>query len=236
MTRRHITACISLLLITSLNSILAQPYKVNDEYLILNALGHDPLYTTYTSAMERSLLYGDKGYKMTYDDDYRPVTYGSELGGHFFMVWEINSVVVNKIADFHTKPVVKASFPDMVLLEYMPWPGMKVEELFFVYSSHLAMVDCQVTNLSPEVISMNVYPVFEGADSLLISGYDGPDNTYQLRHYETKKRLISNLSDKYPYPTHFDDLFAESTSLFPWRLPGRDEGILQHGQDRFLFR
>jgi hypothetical protein len=214
MTKRHITACIALLLITSLNSSLAQPYQVNDEYLILNAYTQDPLYTTYAAAMERSLFYGDKGYKMTYDDDYRPVTYGSEFGGDFFLIWEINGVVVNKISDFHSKPIVRASFSDMALLEYQPWPGIAVEELFFVYSSQLAVVDCQITNQSNETIFLDLFPVFAGADSLQITGFSEDDNAYSLSHFETKKRLISNLGDKYPYPTHYRDLFSASFQGF----------------------
>jgi hypothetical protein len=147
---------------------------------------------------------------MIYDDNYQPVTYGSEHGGQLFSIWEINSVVVNKTGDFHSRPVVRASFSDMVLLESMPWPGLKVEELFFVYSSDVALIEYQVSNVSPDVMEINIYPVLQGADSLYIKDYQQNDNAFFLSHFETRQRLISNLSDKYPYPTHLRDIFAGS--------------------------
>lgn len=193
-----------------------QYYTISDNYLVMDAKGHDPLYTTYTAAMGRSVMYGDKGYKMIYDDDYLPITYGSEQGGQICTIWEINSVVVDKTGDFFSKPVVKASFPDMALLEYMPWPGLKAEELFFVYSSHIALVDCQITNQSGTTLEVNIYPVFKGADSLGIKRIDRDNNAYILDHYETKKRLISNLSDKYPYPTQLSDILCSSFPAYSW--------------------
>jgi hypothetical protein len=193
-----------------INNLQAQPYQINDRYLILNASTGDPLYTTYTAAMERSRLYGDKGYKMIYDDPYKPLTYGSEVGGHFFTEWEINSVVVDHTGDFKIKPGVKASFPDMAIIEYEPWQGLEVEEVFFVYSSKIALVDCYLFNNSEKQLKINVYPVFEGADSLQVMGYQPENNAFVTHHYETKKRLISNLSDKYPYPTQLTDIFSAS--------------------------
>jgi hypothetical protein len=201
------TLFVLIFLIFSLSALYSQPYEIKDEYLILDAKAHAPLYTTYTASMKRSSLYGDKGYKMTYDDDYSPVTYGSEYGGKFYTVWEINNVVVDNVGDFHTKPVIKASFPDMVLLSYEPWPGLLVDETFWVYSSSIALVECSVVNCSPVPLRINAYPVLQGADSLEIIQWLEDKNAYLLHHYETKKRLISNLSDKYPYPTELTDIF-----------------------------
>jgi len=211
--------CFFLILIVALTPatpIRSQNFRINDPYLVLNARGHDPLYTTYTAAMERSALYGDKGYKMIYDDDYRPVTYGSEHGGKMFLIWEINSVVVDKTGDFCEKPLVVASFPDMSLLEYSPWPGLEVQELFFVYSSRVAIAECQMTNRSQNNLEIDLYPVFDGADSLRIMDFLHEDNAFFLRHYETRKRLISNLSDKYPYPTQLKDLFSASFPAYSY--------------------
>ena len=198
------------------NSSKSQFNLISDEYLYLDARAHDPLYTTYTSAMDRAVFYGDKGYKMIYDDEYRPVTYGSEHGGRFFSIWEINSVVVDKTGDFFSRPVVRASFPDMAILEYMPWPGIQVQEIFFVYSSHIALVEYQIINQSAEDIHLNIYPVFEGADSLQVAGFNEETSSFSLRHYETRKRLVSNLSEKYPYPTRLEDIFAASKPAYSW--------------------
>jgi len=187
--------------------LYSQPFRIKDEFLVINAVEKDPLYTTYTASPDRSRLYGDKGYKMFYDDNSSPLTYGSEHGGRFFTLWEINSVVVDHTGDFYKKPTVKASFPDMAILEYEPWPGLKVEEVFFVYSSRVAQVDCFISNTSNEHLKINIYPVFQGADSLQVINYQAEENAYFLQHYETKKRLISNMPDKYPYPTKLRDIF-----------------------------
>ena len=190
-----------------IKELYAQPYEIKDEFLVINAGEQDPLYTTYTASMKRSRLYGDKGYKMIYDDNSSPLSYGSEYGGRMFTIWEINSVVVDHTGDFFIKPMVKASFPDMAILEYQPWPGLKVGEVFLVYSSSVALVDCFVSNSSDKQMKINIYPVFQGADSLQIISYQADENAYILQHYETKKRLISNMPDKYPYPTKLRDIF-----------------------------
>ncbi len=196
------------------NNLYSQPFKVNDEFLVINAGEHDPVYATYTAAMERSRLYGDKGYKMVFDDHYSPLSYGSEYGGRLFTIWEINNVVVDHTGDFFKKPVIKATFPDMAILEYEPWPGLKVDEIFFVYSSKVAVIDCFITNSSGEELKINFYPVFQGADSLQVINYQSEGNAYVTQHYETKKRLISNLPDKYPYPTRLRDIFKGSFAAY----------------------
>ncbi len=195
----------------------AQTYRVADEYLVINARANEPLYTTYTASVERSRLYGDKGYKMTYDDPCNPVFYGSEHGGRIFTMWEVNGVVVNRVGEYHQAPVVIASFPDMALLSYQPWPGLAVEEIFFVYSSTIALVDIHLTNTAAKALEINVYPVFEGADSMRIDGFSEHSNYISLSHYETRKRLISNLPERYPYPTQFSDIFC---GAFPYYSHG----------------
>lgn len=208
------------------NLLFSQPYTVGDEYLRINASAGDPVYTTYTAAMERARLYGDKGYKMTYDDDRQPLAYGSEVGGRIYTTWEINNVVVNNTGDFHRKPVITASFPDLVILDYEPWPGLKAEEVFMVYSSRVAIVECAMENTGADPLTINCYPVFEGADSLEAISFDREKNMFRARHYETRKRLISNLPDKYPYPTHLTDIFSAGFPVYSF-------GAYNGGMDDF---
>jgi hypothetical protein len=96
----------------------------------------------------------------------------------------------------------------MALLNYEPWPGLKVEEVFFVYSSNTALVECVLTNSSMDNLKVNFYPVFEGADSLRITSFDQEKNAFLAYHHETKKRLISNLPERYPYPDQLEDIFT----------------------------
>ena len=209
LTTTGLGACISVFL-------SAQNLLPADGYLIFNAGPGDPVYTTYTAAPARSSLYDDKGYTMLYDDFSSPLTYGSEHGGKFFTLWEINNVVVSRIGEYHIKPIVKASFPDLAVLEYEPWPGISVEEIFFVYNSNCAVVDCHLKNNTPNTHEINIYPVLEDADSLQIIEFNSASNSYCFNHYETKKRLISNLSDKYPYPDHFYNLFSAGFPIYSY--------------------
>src|SRR5512138_3092669 len=116
------------------------------DYLRLDASGTDPLYTTYAAAMERSRLYGDKAYKMDYYSDCTPVTYSSDQAGRIYAVWKIDQVVVLRKGEYFSRPVVVYSFPDMAILEYEPFRGIRVRETFLVYSSELSIVDLRVTN------------------------------------------------------------------------------------------
>ncbi len=195
----------------------AQELDVKDPWLVLDATGNDPLYNTYTAAMERSRLYGDKGYKMDYWSTERPVSYASDQAGKMYCIWKCRQVVVNKIPEYHTKPVVVASFPDMALLRYSPWPGLEVEECFFVYSSSTAIVDMQITNLGPEAIDLELYPVIEfGQDSLLPFIFDEKTNTYLAVHRESHKRLISNLYRGGDYPVKCFNEFTASREVYSY--------------------
>lgn len=209
------TSLLLLLLLLCLSTI-AQFYSVPDPYLLVNASANDPLYSTFAAAMDRSRLYGDKGYKMDYYSDCSPLTYGSDKGGKMFCIWEVDAVVVDKIQEFHKKPIVTASFPDMATLAYEPWEDIIVEELFFVYSSTLAVSEMHITNSSNIPHEINLYPVLEIPDSLVAQSYSKENNAVITTHYESKKRLISNLRDDYPYPKNLRDVFALNVAPYSY--------------------
>ena len=189
--------------------------KVNDEYLKIDAKANDPLYTTYAASMDRSRLYGDKAYKMDYYSESEPLHYWSDQAGRFFTVWMVDKLVIDKISKFHKKPVVIASFPDMAIMEYQPFEGLKVQETFMVYSSTIAVVNMYITNLTKDTHTLDIYPVLElGNDSLLIKGFDSETHSYITEHFETKKRLISNLYTNAPYPTDVRDVFTVNFSPY----------------------
>ncbi len=190
-------------------NMFSQSLQVNNDYFKIHAAADDPLYTTYTAAMERSRLYGDKGYKMDYYSDCYPVSYSGDQAGKFYCIWKINQVVVTKIENYHKKPVVTASFPDMAILEYEPFKGIQVQETFFVYSSSVAIISMQIKNTDDQAQEVEIYPVLElGNDSLLIKKYDSSNYAYITNHHESKYRLISSLYKNAPYPTETRDFFC----------------------------
>jgi len=207
----------SFLLFFPKSVIFGQPLIVSDDFLQISAQPDDPLYTTYAAAMNRSRLYGDKAYKMDYYSKDFPLNYSSDQASKCYNIWKINQVVVDKMSEFYKGPVVKASFPDMAILEYEPWPGIKVQELFFVYSSRVAVVRMFVTNNSGISNEIEVYPVIDlDKDSIFVTVYDDTNQGYLTRRFETKKRLISNLYEKAPYPTHVVDFFTSNFKPYSW--------------------
>jgi hypothetical protein len=192
-----------------------KPSPLPEDYLRINARAGDPLFTTYTAAMERSRLYGDKGYKMDYYSDCYPLNYSSDQAGRMFSLFEVDQVVVRNTGEYHQKPVVHYSFPDMAVIDYQPFEGILVKETFLVYSSRGALVDMQIQNLSNVPHQVEVYPVIElGNDSLRILQFDPVHNGYRLYHYETPKRLISNLRVNYGYPAHMTGFFATGDPVY----------------------
>ena len=161
--------------------------------------------------MDRSRLHGDKAYKMNYYSNCDPLHYSTDQGGRFFNIWMINKLVIDKVAKYHQKPVVKATFPDMALLEYQPFDGIYVQECFFVFSSRIALSKLYIENRSDRTQLIEMFPVLElGNDSLEIIRFNRENNGYVTHHFETKQRLISNLYKNAPYPTYCRDFFCGS--------------------------
>jgi len=208
-------------------SLPAQKITINDPYLQINAAAAHPVYTTYTAAMQRSRLYGDKGYKMIYDHECCPLSYGSEKGGRIFTLWKIDQVVVDKTGEFFQKPVIAATFPDMVVLEHQPFRGIDVQEVFLVYSSGIAMVQLHIANTDEIPHQVEIYPVLESdTDSLRLIGFDYNSQAYISLDHESKYRLISSLRENYPYPTDTRNIFAAGFDLYSFgAYRGRAEGL-----------
>ncbi len=192
-----------------------QDFRAVEDYVKMAAGATDPLYTTYAAAMSRSQLYGDKAYKMDYYSDCMPVTYSSDHAGRMFCIWKVDDVVIPRIGEYLVKPVVRYSFPDMAILDYEPFRGIKVKETFFVYSSSIALVDLEIRNTGPVPHELALYPVLEtGDDSLQVDGYDSSARGYITRRYESPYRLISSLKTEYGYPTHVTDFFSLNKDAF----------------------
>lgn len=206
---------------------LTGPLFIDDPYLRISAGADDPLYTTYAAAMERSRLYGDKAYKMDYYSECDPLNYSGDQTGRFYLTWMIDKLVIDKMGKFHKKPVVRASFPDMAILEYQPFHGISVQECFFVHSSSIALVQVHIKNRSLKNHSVELFPVMEiPNDSLEIVRFDTENQAYITHHYETKERLISDLYRNAPYPTHVRDVFTASEPAYSY-------GGFNGGQDGF---
>lgn len=214
--KRIIISIIGIGLLLSQN-INAQKYSLSDPYLRIRARAKDPLYTTYAASLERSRLYGDKAYKMDYYSDSEPLNYSSDQAGRIFNVWKIDKVVVNRIGEFFKKPIVKASFPDMVILEYEPFEGISVQEVFMVYSSRFAIVEMIIQNTSDIEHLVEIYPVFElGNNSLVLKDFENNSSSFYIEHKESLKRLISNMYSGFGYSEECIDVFTTNFDVHSW--------------------
>lgn len=184
---------------------------INDPFLRLNARQNDPLFTTYAAATSRSRFFADKAYFMDYFTPDRPITYSTQYGGELTVIWKVNNVVVKRTRDFVKPPVVIASFPDMAVLEYEPFDGIAVQEVFFVYSSGSAVIDLTIQHKGDRPYEVVLYPLlFLPEDSLRIVKYDSLLQAYVFKHRESLIRLHSNLYKDAGYPTEFRNVLASS--------------------------
>ncbi len=198
---------------------LGQEFSISDPYLFLNASADDPLYTTYAAAMNRSRLYGDKGYQMDYYSCNQPLNYFSDNGGKIYYVWMINKLVIDKMSEYFRKPVVISSFPDMVILEYSPFKGIDIQECFFVYSSRVALIETQITNSGDLTQQVEVFPILDIRNEMMnILSFDRNINAYVINHKESPERLISDLNTSFGYPEEMTDMFT--SDIIPYSYGG----------------
>ena len=99
------------------------------------------------------------------------------------VIWKFNNVVISKTRDFARPPVVVASFPDMAVLEYEPFTGVTVQEVFCVYSSGSAIIELHMANTGTVPLSLMVYPLVHlPHDSLRVMRYDGGSGGVLFSH------------------------------------------------------
>ncbi|MBK7258450.1 MAG: hypothetical protein IPI01_11740 [Ignavibacteriae bacterium] len=183
--------------------------RITDDYLRLQAGAKDPLFTTYAAPMARSRFFADKAYFMDYFTPDKPITYSSQFAGDLAVLWKFNNVVIAKTREFARAPVVVASFPDMAVLEYEPFAGVKVQETFCVYSSGSAVIELHMANTGTVPLNVMVYPVLHlPNDSLRVVRYEDADGGYIFAHHEELVRLHSNLYKDRGYPTGFRNMLS----------------------------
>jgi hypothetical protein len=182
---------------------------VGDPFLRIRAGADDPLFTTYAATIARSRFFADKAYFMDYFSPDRPVTYSSQYAGDLTVVWKVNNMVISKTREFAVRPVVTASFPDMAVLEHEPFQGLKVQEVFCVFSSGSAVIDLTIANAGRVPMELMVYPILHRpGDSLQVVAYDSALHGYVATHHEPLVRLHSNLYRDRGYPEEFRNLLV----------------------------
>jgi hypothetical protein len=135
----------------------SRPYLSN-----LSASANSPLFTTYAAPLQRSEFVVDEGYQFLWYDPARGAEFITDTGGKLCLAFKLNGQVRHTVSQFSTAPIVTTSYSDIVRYYYYPFKGIRVDAVFLVYSSRIALQDLTVTNEGSEAARLSVYPYIEG--------------------------------------------------------------------------
>ncbi len=112
----------------------------------LHATASSPVYTTYAAALERSSFLLDEGYHLRFHDPARPLAYTTDAAGDWGIGFVLDGREVRAVRDFAAAPVITVSYGDVVRYAFEPFPGIRVEATFLVYSSRVAVQELVITS------------------------------------------------------------------------------------------
>ncbi|HSD64139.1 MAG TPA: hypothetical protein VLB50_10085, partial [Ignavibacteriaceae bacterium] len=172
---------------TTIIVLLLASINLFGQYLSnLSVKENDPIYTTYNAALSRSQYIINEGYQFIWYDQQKGMNFETKQAGNLGLIFRKDDVVISKLQQFYKKPIITASYSDLVKFYYYPFKEVKVEEYFLVYSSAIAIRQIKITNESPFDLTIDVYPFiqFEQIRSKNISVInDGSGVTFQHREF-----------------------------------------------------
>ncbi len=127
----------------------------------LSATKNSPLYTTYAAAIERSEFTLDQGYHFRFYESSRGADFITDKAGDICLAFKKGDEYVYELADMAEEPVITASYPDLVRYHYFPFPNIRVEAIFLVYSSRVALLDITIQNNGEEETEIEVIPFLQ---------------------------------------------------------------------------
>ena len=168
-----------------------------------------PLYTTYAARMERSEFTLDKAYHFVYYDSTRGADFTNEMAGDMCVAFKRGSQYVYALSDMYRRPVINASYADLVNYTYYPFEDIKVDVTFLVYSSRMAVQDIYIKNTSKETVHIEVLPFLRNSYRTFDSvEYHTDINAITFTHEEFPDDWV--LEHKVPYVNKLQDVFAIS--------------------------
>ncbi len=127
----------------------------------LSASENDPLYTTYNAAFSRSEYIVNEGYQFVWFDPQKGLNFETRQAGNIGLIFNKNGQVIDRLQQYYSRPVITASYSDLVKFYYYPFKDVRVEEYFLVYSSRIAIRQVKIINESPFNIKLKVYPFIQ---------------------------------------------------------------------------
>ena len=123
----------------------------------LNASKDSPLYTTYAAQMERSEFILDEGFHFLFYDPERGIDFTSDTGGDMCIAFKCGPKYVYHVKDMYREPLIHASYSDIVTYSYFPFPDIKVDATFLVYSSRIAIHNLKIQNTGKGQIDLKLF-------------------------------------------------------------------------------
>ncbi len=149
----------------------------------LQAGANFPIYTTYAAPMERSNYLNDEGYKFRFYIDSLGADFVTDNGGDLGLAFKLDGKVVYRVADMFKKPIITASYPDVVFYEMYPFEHIRAVCALVVYDSRLALLEVRLTNEGPYFTEAEVFTFYRNSRG--ISTLKRSDDYRQLKFLHT---------------------------------------------------
>jgi len=150
--------------VTSLLIILVANLIAQSKNNLLSNLVADkdtPIYTTYAASMERSEFTLDEGYHFQFYDSSRGLDFITDTGGDICLAFRRGADYVYELTSLFQQPTITVNYPDMVVYHYFPYPEIRVDGNFLVYSSSTAIFDLKISNVSQSPQNFETIPFIQ---------------------------------------------------------------------------
>ena len=183
----------------------------NTEILLSNlqANAQTPVYTTYAASMERSEFTLDEGYHFLYYDSSRGADFTTDTGGDLCIAFKRGAEYVYELPTLSQPPVITVNYPDMVKYYYSPFPEIRIDATFLVYSSSAIILNLKLSNIGQTTQNFELIPFMQNNYRVFndVTLY-ADKHAISFTHEELPDRWV--LSHNIPYVTPVQDLFLSS--------------------------
>jgi hypothetical protein len=124
----------------------------------MHATAADALFTTYAAVQSRTHYKTDQGYQFQWTDDDSPIGFTSKDGPNAGLAFQLGERLIFRIEELHAKPVVTASYSDLVKYYYYPLKDLRVEAFVVVYSSETLLMQFRIKNEGCFPVSFTALP------------------------------------------------------------------------------
>ncbi|MBN2431833.1 MAG: hypothetical protein JXQ27_10170 [Acidobacteria bacterium] len=130
-----------------------RPYLSN-----LQTTATDPLFTTYCAELARAEFTLDQGYHFRFYEPNHGLEFVTDTAGDWGVAFVRDGHACYRLADLAAPPVITMSYPDLIRYHFRPYPDLRVEATFVVYSSRGAVQELRIHNTGQRPVALRVAP------------------------------------------------------------------------------